>query len=333
MSNLYDNIADVREEFRRKKERAEHEAALRRGEVELRFPEIAEIDGILARSGIRIMSAAKMCLGEHPDSAEAATAYEIAKIRAENDTLRERRAAILEENGYPCDYTSVKYECDKCCDSGYVGIDMCACMKAGIARARLAASGIGKQFGNQTFDGFSLDYYQGSDRDTARRNLDIIKDYAEHFDGSGESLLLIGGTGLGKTHLSSALAKVVISRGYDVVYDTVQGVISAFERQRFGSGSGDDGTTDKYFGSDLLIIDDLGTEISNQFTVACLYNIINTRINACRATVINTNLDQNELRGRYADRITSRLFGYFRPLIFTGCDVRLQKLKRNTRPF
>ena len=141
-------------------------------------------------------------------------------------------------------------------------------------------------------------------------------------------LFLYGGSGLGKTHLSTSIAKVLIERGFDVVYDSAQNIISDFEYERFGRGYGDmsDSRTDKYFDCDMLIIDDLGTEMANQFTVSCLYNIINTRINHSKSMIISTNLAQNEIRERYTDRITSRLFGDFMVMKFTGKDIRLQKL-------
>ncbi|MBQ2766264.1 MAG: ATP-binding protein, partial [Clostridia bacterium] len=149
------------------------------------------------------------------------------------------------------------------------------------------------------------------------------------FDGvNGENVFFCGTTGLGKTHLSTAIAKTLIERGFDVVYDTAQNILSDFEYERFGRSYGDDSEsrTDKYFDCDLLIIDDLGTEMTNQFTVSCLYNIINTRINHSKSMLISTNLTQNEIRERYSDRITSRLFGDFMVMRFVGKDIRLQKL-------
>ena len=143
--------------------------------------------------------------------------------------------------------------------------------------------------------------------------------------------MFYGTTGLGKTHLSTAIAKEVIDRGFDVVYTTAQDMFEAFEGVKFSRNysSSQDNQTDKFFECDLLIIDDLGTEFSNQFTVSCLYNLINTRINSEKPMIINTNLNQNDLRERYADRITSRLFGEFSVMCFFGKDIRLKKLDEN----
>ena len=141
-------------------------------------------------------------------------------------------------------------------------------------------------------------------------------------------LFLFGSPGLGKTHLSSAVAGVVIGKGYDVLYSSAVGMLSDFERQRFGNASGVGNQTDtqRYYESDLLIIDDLGTEVSNQFTTSVLYEVINTRLNLRRATVISTNLNEEEFRRRYWDRITSRVLGEYSLLQFVGRDIRAQKL-------
>ena len=155
-----------------------------------------------------------------------------------------------------------------------------------------------------------------------------MKSYAEDFTAnSGRNLALFGETGLGKTHLSSALACRIIERGFDVVYSTAVGMVTDFENKRFGYGGADHVDVDKYLNCELLVIDDLGSELINQFTVSCLYNVINTRINKQLSTVISTNLSRNDFRQKYWDRITSRIFGEYNIMLFTGTDVRAQKLK------
>ena len=138
---------------------------------------------------------------------------------------------------------------------------------------------------------------------------------------------MFGGTGLGKTHLSSALAKKVIEKGNDVFYTGAIDLFSEFEFDRYKS-KGRDGAAliDRYFDCDLLIIDDLGTEIINQFSVSTLYNLINDRLSRKKATVISTNLSKDEIQKKYTDRIWSRLFGEYHILFFVGTDVREQKL-------
>lgn len=141
---------------------------------------------------------------------------------------------------------------------------------------------------------------------------------------------MFGDTGLGKTHISSAMAGAIIEKGNDVYYTGAGSMFADFEQKRFGNSADPDaeGDIDKYFSCDLLIIDDLGTEISNQFTISCLYNVINTRLNKKKPTIISTNLSQDDFRKRYWDRIASRVFGEYIILPFCGVDVRAQKLNK-----
>lgn len=319
------NYKRIREEYNSKYKRAEADAEARRAEAEAAVVGLREINAMISSVGLELMGVA---IGSFGNAEE-----KIAQIRAKNEELIAMRTSLLQSNGYPADYLEIKYECKKCGDTGFVDCRMCECMKRDLVAAGFASSGLGNAIEKQTFENFSLDYYRQNAQNFAmmQSNFAQIKEYAEEFcPSSSGNLLLIGGTGLGKTHLSSALARRVIERGYDVKYVSAMDLISDFEMQRFGNSisarEGDD--TADYYDCDLLIIDDLGTEMSNQFTVSCLYNIINVRINNAKATVISTNLSQNDLRQRYWDRITSRLFGEYRPLLFVGNDVRAQKLKK-----
>ena len=167
-------------------------------------------------------------------------------------------------------------------------------------------------------------------------NLASCRSYAEEFTtdadtvcGDKKNLLLYGLTGLGKTHLSAAIAARLIRRGYDVVYETAINLFGTFERERFMRDDRNGRReSERYFDCDVLIIDDLGTELSNQFTATVLFNVINTRLCRGSATIINTNLSQKEIRERYDGRTSSRIFGEFRPLPFVGTDYRLLKLER-----
>ena len=321
MSYSRENVKRVKEIFERKRVDAEARADERRRELDARFPDVAEIDFELSRTGERIFAAIR----EGREGVED----RIAALRRDNEALRRRRAQLLEAYGYPADYSELKYDCTVCSDTGYVGIKMCTCMRAELTKLGYESSGLGRLMEEQSFDTFSLTYYTGENRERMRYNLRSLKAFADSFgEEDSKSWLLFGATGLGKTHLSTSVAKTVLDRGYDVVYETAQNFFSDFETERFHTYGQDAPTsTDRYFSCDLLILDDLGTEMSNQFTVSCLYNILNTRINQKKATIINTNLTQDELRRKYADRITSRLFGEFRPLAFAGTDIRAQKLK------
>lgn len=318
-----ENYRRISEEFATKYRRAEESADARRQELHARLPEVAAIDRQLSLTGLELMR-----LSTTPDYEKG-----LAAIREKNTILQARRAHILRANGYPEDYSAVHYECELCGDTGYVGTRMCECMRRALIMAGYESSGLGSLIRTQTFDTFSLDYYK--DRREAYDRMRFIRDelirYTESFTGRGDTnLLLMGGTGLGKTHLSSAVAGALIRRGFDVFYTSAVALVGDFEYNRFGNNSynAESGDIGHYFHADLLIIDDLGSELSNQFTVSLLYNIINTRLIEKKATVISTNLSQGEIRQRYWDRITSRLLGEYRPLVFTGTDVRAMKVMK-----
>ena len=315
-----ETVRNVIEEFDLRRAADEREYDARLAELSEKIPGFGDITHALSSVGLRILDAA-MKGGD--------TAAAVAEVRRETEKLRGERCDLLEKAGYPRDFADRRYRCEKCSDSGYEGLKMCTCLRKEIILAGLKNSGLGRLADTQSFDTFSEEYYSGKDLLTVRRNASVLRSFAENFSkDTTDNFLLIGPTGLGKTHLSTSVAVVVIERGFDVLYRTAQEIMSVFEKQRFGSGTQGDGTESAFYDSDLLIIDDLGTETVTQYTVAWLYDIVNSRINSRKPTVINTNLTHEELRQRYAARITSRLLGEYRPLVFSGCDVRLQKLSR-----
>lgn len=317
------NYIRLSEEFRQGYRVAEQAADDRRQEIHMIIPEIASLDRLLATTSSQIMAAAMQNAGK--DDARSA----IEEIRARNLEINARRRKLLKEHGYPEDYTEPRYRCSACGDTGFIGTSICTCLKAALVEAGYESAGIKAIKDKLTFDSFSLDYYRENPEHHQRMSqiLNAAKKYAEDFRSGADNLLLMGGTGLGKTHLSVAIAKTVVERGYDVLYACAIDMISDFEAQRFG-GSSARNDTSAYYNCELLVIDDLGTEMSNQFTATVLYNLINARLNSGLATVISTNLTPNELRTRYWDRITSRIFGEYRILPFLGKDVRMQKMSK-----
>lgn len=310
----YENYHKVKEEIEKRRKdaiaRAEARAEKVRGESE----EIRAIDEQLSKTGLLIFKTA--CSGG-----------DITPIKEQNKLLNARRGEILKRMGYPEDYSDVKYFCPKCSDSGYIGgAKMCSCFHEALVKATIASSGIGDLIEKQSFDNFSLDFYKDSPETYERMsaNLECAKAYVRDFGKNKGNLLLVGTTGTGKTHVSTAIAREVIELGYDVIYDTVHNIISDFEDDKFKSGySYTEQKSQKYLECDLLIIDDLGTEFSNQFTVSCLYNLLNTRINHGKATIVSTNLSPEELSAKYEGRIYSRLIGRSTVLLFVGRDHRL----------
>ncbi len=320
-----ENFSRISEEYSKKYIKAEKAAVARHEALAMEIPEFAQIDKAIADIGFEGVMAAM-----------GASKAKISDLKEKSLALQSARAELLKKNGYPENYLDIEYDCEKCKDTGYVGGKMCECMKRALIMAGYESSGIAKLMQKQTFESFSLDYYgkAGSkNHEQMKLVFNTMKSFAEGFqDEKMENLVLFGGTGLGKTHLSTAVAKNVIDRGFDVLYVSSVGLIQSFERARFGGRDDsysqiEDYSIVRYYESDLLIIDDLGTEIINQFTISTIYNLLNTRLNKQKSTIISTNQTPAELREKYCDRIASRIFGEFKPLIFCGTDIRMQKLK------
>ncbi len=311
-----DIIRRVKEDYINRRARTYEECERKKMALYAEIPSLREYDIELATTSTKIMVA----ITSGGDVQE-----KIGELRRENELLRKKRGELLVSNGYPADYTDIKHSCNECNDTGYVGINMCRCMKKVIAEEMLEASGLGQLAKKQSFENFSFDYYGGEDLRGVQVAYKKLKELAENFEEKqGESWLLIGATGLGKTHLSTATAVKVIEAGYSVVYETMQTMMDDFAENQFRGASSEN--IEKYYDADLLIIDDMGSELTNQFTVSVLYNLVNQRLNKNRSTIISTNLTHKQIRERYDDRITSRLFGLYNLLIFSGTDVRKQKL-------
>ena len=320
MAYLAEQIREARQRIADRRLSAVESAEERRREVEAKSPEIAQIDAALAKTARRIFEIS----AAGPDGVKE----KVEKLRQENEELLSERRAILDTLGYPGDYTEIRYTCPICQDTGYDGTRMCACLKRELVAEGFRASGIGHLIEKQSFENFSLDYYRSSkdDFEKMKNNLAAAKEFAETVPPTYGNLLMMGGTGLGKTHLSTAIARRVIERGYEVRYESAQNVIAAYEHDRFRNGrDGEDERSAIYLDAELLILDDLGAELNTNVSLAALYHLINTRISQEKSTVINTNLMQRELQEKYSDRITSRLLGEFRVLSFHGMNIRYLK--------
>ena len=254
------------------------------------------------------------------------------EAKRQNLTLQRERAALVRmyfEEGFLDDSPI----CDRCGGSGYVGATMCECL-AELCRQEQKKELTLLTVGKENFSQFRLDYYPDqydvhigtSPRVIMEQNLKICRNYAQLFSLNSGNLLFNGGTGLGKTFLSACIARTVADRGYSVVYETAGHLFSNLERAKF---SGDEQAREdvcKYNQCDLLIVDDLGTEMPGQFTNAALYGLLNDRLLAGKPMVISTNLNvMEELPKRYNPQIVSRLQGHFRLLPFVGEDIRVKK--------
>ena len=311
-----ENYAASKAEIERRRMDAIATAEERNRELALVSAEIRAIDKELSGTGLLLFKTA--CMGG-----------DITPIRERNTALVAQRRKLLVSLGYPEDYTDVHYTCTECSDTGFVGTKMCTCLKQLLITKNIQSSGMGNLIDKQSFENFNLDVYRANPEVRARmeRNVKIAKAFADNFARHHDNLLLIGTTGTGKTHISTAIAKVVISQGFDVLYDSVQNIVNDFETDKFRSGYHQtESAGAKYLECDLLIIDDLGAEFVSQFSVSALYNLINTRQNKGLSTIISTNLSGPELAGKYDGRIYSRIIGAdYTVLRFEGNDYRIAR--------
>lgn len=305
----------------RRKERATLEAQSRIDEISNEIPELKTIQTKLAQVGLNISKA--FLTSKNPQA-------EIDKLRIESLALQDRKKKILKENGYSEDALSIKYTCPACEDTGFINGRRCKCyinLLKEIERSKIEKIA---PIDECTFESFDTNYYpQEMDGVCPKKKAEIIKEnckrYATSFTKRSKSLLFMGNTGLGKTHLSLAIANVVINRGYSVIYGTAQNILRDLQNENFGRTDNLRYFENDILSTDLLILDDLGTEFKNQFTVSCLYNIINSRLCAKLPTIISTNYTFEELEEKYDQRITSRITGQYSTLILVGNDIRYIK--------
>lgn len=222
--------------------------------------------------------------------------------------------------------------CDVCGGSGYIGSNMCECLRE-LCRQEQKKELTFLNVGRETFDQFRLDYYPDridpklgvNIRAVMERTLQTCRRYAYSFSEKSGNLLFSGDTGLGKTFLSACIARTVADNGYSVVYESAGHLFSKLERAKFGGDEEARADTEKYTACDLLIIDDLGTEMGGQFVTSTLYTLINDRLLGRKSTIISTNLDVESLSHRYSPQIVSRLRGDYTRVAFLGDDIRVKK--------
>ena len=255
----------------------------------------------------------------------------MAQAKEENQELQREREWILDttfEEGF-LDETPI---CPTCSGTGYVGSTMCECLLE-LCRQEQKKELTFLSAGRESFDQFRLDYYPDrvdpktgfSPRAVMERTYQVCRRYAFSFSMKSGNLLFSGNTGLGKTFLSACIARTVADSGYSVVYESAGHLFQTLEKARFESNEENRAAAAKYNGCDLLIVDDLGTELPGQFVTAALYSLVNDRLLEGKPTIISTNLTEDDFVRRYNPQIASRLRGSYRKVAFVGEDIRLLK--------
>ncbi len=313
----------ARERLARQKADVESMNAARLQQAYAQIPRLRQIDMQLRAT---MAKAAQAVFSQGGDVLEA-----MEQVKAENLALQEERK-LLEQTYFVPGYLDGASVCPECGGSGYLGSTMCGCLKA-LCREEQAKE-LGSVFsGTERFDNFRLDYYSDtvipqlklSARTVMERNLDSCRRYARGFGQDSGNLLMVGGTGLGKTHLALAIGRTVGEQGCSVCYESAANLFSKLEKARFSPSEENTRQAERFSQCDLLIIDDLGTEMPGQFVTAALYALLNQRLMERKPMVITTNLNVEEAGKRYSNQIASRLYGEFIRLTFLGTDIRVQK--------
>lgn len=305
----------------------------RRRELFARCPELGDIDRQLRGAMLDVVTS---CLRAGSDPGPA-----LAVIRDGNMDLQQRQAQLLRDLGYPPDALREVPVCKLCGDAGWIKGEMCQCLMTLYIDEAVRGIGRDVDVESQTFDAFSLDWYSplpAPDRGISpRENMESVREmcrmYAVRFGRFPvKNLFLTGDPGLGKTYLSACIARTVAEEGFWAVYDTAIRIFSKFEEQKFSRDVQEEreakDETRRYLACDLLILDDLGSEMTTPFVQSALYTLVDGRLRQGKATVISSNLTLEGLAQRYTGQIASRIRGEYRTLEFFGEDVRLQRKKQ-----
>jgi len=312
--------ARARQEKLRDNNRAE--ADRRRQEVYDRIPEVQRLDSAIRGIMAELVGTQLGRPGRTPG-----------ELGEESLALQARRAALLRQNGYAETYLDPIYSCPRCRDTGWADGAICDCLTRLYKQEQTRELAPLLRQGDETFEAFRLDLYSDtgldgnpSPRVQMSRVLSICRNYARDFGESSFNMLFSGAPGLGKTFLSAAIARVVAEKGYGVAYDTVTGLLSSFEKEKFSLDPDERADAAsrvrQLLSCDLLILDDLGTEMLTAFTQSALYSLLDGRLRSGKKTIVSTNLDNDGIAERYGAALASRLEGEYIRVEFQGQDIR-----------
>lgn len=288
-----------------------------------KIPRLAEIDQEI---GALSLKKARLLLGE--------SSGEEFDLPAAIKTLSRERKNLLAANGFPPDYLELHYDCPLCRDTGYMGSEKCTCFKKASVDLLYTQSNIKDILEVENFDHFSFDYYSGTlvnpatgltSLETAHQAVDKAWDFINRFHSSFGNLFLYGDTGVGKTYLSHCISKELIDRAYCVMYFSAFELFDLFAKNTFSRNSESEERNEYIFDCDLLIIDDLGTELTNSFVSSQLFLCINERLIRKKSTIISTNLSIENFLETYSERTFSRISSNYTMIKLIGKDIRIQK--------
>lgn len=321
-NSQYESIMKSYEQTREANRRLTQE---RRLAVYAQIPEYSALEESVATLSV---SMAKQMLAGDDDA--------LAHLHAALADIGNKKKALLAEHGYPADYLDPIYKCPDCQDTGYLENkegrrEKCHCFRNQEIALYYEQSNIRDMLSKENFSTLSYQYYQGEDLEHFRKAVDICRYFVENFKQDYHNLFFYGTVGTGKSFLSGCVANEILQQGHTVIYFSAQGLFETLARYSFEEKSKEAlyNFCNDLYNSDLVIIDDLGTELTNAFVTSQLFSCLNERHLRKRATIISTNLSLEELHNRYSDRIFSRIANNYQLCKLTGPDIRMYR-KRNT---
>ena len=324
-------LREILVSYERKRDKAESDLEDRKRDVYNQIPEIKAIDDEVSKLGLKL---ARLVLTNPSNKDEI-----INESQIKMSELKSKKDILLKQYKVPEWYLDIQYNCPICKDRGFLeNGHKCNCLKQEIINDAYKMSNLSRVLESQNFSTldtsiFSREKVPGANISPYENILEIVSIcelFIMHFDkDNDENLLFYGDTGLGKTFMCNCIAKALLDKGYLVIYQTAFKMFEVIEDYKF-KNSDSHISKDNYenlFDCDLLIIDDLGTELTNSFTNSELFNIINTRLLSGKKTIISTNLSPMQLGSEYAQRIFSRVFDRFKMVKFIGKDLRWENKK------
>lgn len=309
----YDSIIRTYEERQR---RNRHLLEERRAYVYQHVDGFRELENAVASTSV--------AQGRKLLSGDEAALDELRKLLKDLTTTKER---LLQSAGLPADYLEPVYICSDCQDTGYIEGEKCHCFRLAEISLLYEQSNLGNMLGEESFDRLSYQYYQGQDLIRFQHTVQTCLKFIENFSLDYQNLFFYGTVGTGKSFLSGCIAKELIEKGFSVIYFSSCGLFDTLSHISFHTNHREElqGIYRNLYHCDLLIIDDLGTELTNSFVTSQLFSCLNERHNRKKATIISTNLSLEELQGRYSDRIFSRITSNYSICKVSGPDIRMKK--------
>lgn len=314
----------IMREYSRRQSQVQHVLEEHRSEAFAKVPRLLEIDQTVA--GLSAEKIRSMLSGK-PGSVD--------ELKEEVAALAAERTALLLENGFPADYLEPHYFCPSCQDTGYIDGHKCACFKKAEIELLYTQSNLAEILQKENFDHFSFEWYSDTmkneatgltARDTAKRAYDMARNFVRDFDSRFQNLFLYGSTGVGKTFLSHCIAHDLLESSHCVLYFSAFDLFDRLAQTAFSRKSETDPGEEFILDCDLLIIDDLGTELTNSFVSSQLFLCINERIARRKSTIISTNLKLEDFSSTYSERTFSRIASNYQMIKLIGNDIRIQKV-------